>query len=70
MTRQGQGIWRKVLYALALPALLAACSKADNQPGEGGVTVGEARALDAAADKVEAQSLPPEAAGSEGRAPG
>lgn len=47
-----------VLIALAL---LAACGKADNEPGPGGVTVGEARALDEAAAMVEQQRLPPEA---------
>lgn len=37
---------------------LAACQKADNQPGPGGVTQGEARALDAAAEKVESEGPP------------
>jgi hypothetical protein len=41
--------------------LLAGCGKADNAPGPGGVTVGEAKALDEAAEMVEAQRLPPEA---------
>lgn len=41
--------------------LLAACSPADNDPGPGGVTVGEARALDDAAEMLEARRLPPEA---------
>ena len=41
--------------------LLAGCGKADNEPGPGGVTVGEARALDEAAEMIEAQRLPPEA---------
>ena len=47
--------------ALAALLLLAGCSKADNDPGPGGVTVGEARALDEAAEMIEAQRLPPEA---------
>lgn len=48
--------------ALLLAALLlAGCGKADNAPGPGGVTVGEAKALDEAAEMVEAQRLPPEA---------
>ncbi|MDE2412252.1 MAG: hypothetical protein KGM18_10815 [Sphingomonadales bacterium] len=44
---------------LILPALLAlaACEKADNQPGPGGVTVGEAKALDDAAAMIEDQRL-------------
>jgi hypothetical protein len=45
---------------LLLPALLAmsACHKADNQPGPGGVTVGEARALDEAAEMIESDAPP------------
>lgn len=41
--------------------VLAGCGKADNEPGPGGVTMGEARALDEAAEMIEAQRLPPEA---------
>lgn len=41
--------------------LLAACGPADNDPGPGGVTVGEARALDEAAEMLDARRLPPEA---------
>jgi hypothetical protein len=48
--------------ALAAILLLAACGKADNEPGPGGVTMGEARALDEAAEMVEGQRLPPELA--------
>lgn len=40
--------------------LLGGCEKADNAPGPGGVTVGEARALDEAAQMVESQQPPPE----------
>jgi hypothetical protein len=47
--------------ALAAFILLAGCSKADNASSPGGVTVGEARALDEAAEMIEAQRLPPEA---------
>jgi len=45
---------------LALFALLAlaGCDKADNAPGPGGVTVGEARALDAAAEMIESEAPP------------
>jgi hypothetical protein len=46
------------LFALLV---LTACGKADNEPGPGGVTMGEARALDEAAEMIEAQRLPPEA---------
>lgn len=63
-------LWRKVgivcpmdvLTKFALPAatllMLAACGRADNEPGPGGVSVGEARALDEAAEMVEAKRLP------------
>lgn len=48
----------RIPIALALVLLVAACGKPDNAPGPGGVTVGEARALDEAAAKVEARRLP------------
>jgi hypothetical protein len=38
--------------------LLAGCGEQDNDPGPGGVTVGEARALDEAAEMLEQQRLP------------
>lgn len=40
--------------------LLAACGKGENGPGPGGVTVGEARALDEAAQMLEEHRLAPE----------
>ena len=45
---------------LLLPAalLLASCQK-DTDPGPGGVTVGEARALDEAAEMLEKRPAPP-----------
>jgi hypothetical protein len=46
--------------ALAL-ALLAACGQRDTDPGPGGVSVGEARALDEAASMLDQQRLPPAA---------
>lgn len=49
----------KLILLIAL--LLAACGKADNESGPGDVTMGEARALDEAAEMIEAQRLPPEA---------
>ena len=52
---------RKILIALALVSA-GGCTKADNEPGPGGVTVGEARALDEAAEMVESQAVPSEAA--------
>ena len=49
--------------ALLLPAalLLASCGPNDTDPGPGGVTVGEARALDEAAEMLDEQRLPAEA---------
>ena len=48
--------------ALLSPALLlAACGPSDTDPGPGGVTVGEARALDEAAEMIEQRRLSPEA---------
>jgi hypothetical protein len=46
--------------ALAL-SLLAACGQKDTDPGPGGVSVGEARALDEAAAMLEQRRLAPEA---------
>lgn len=37
---------------------LAACGKSDDDPGPGGLTVGEARALDEAAEMIEARRMP------------
>lgn len=48
---------RRFALSMLLMAL-AACEKADNEPGPGGVTMGEARALDEAAKMVEARRLP------------
>ena len=41
--------------------LLAGCGQNDTDPGPGGVTVGEARALDEAAEMLDEQQLPEEA---------
>jgi len=50
------------LLASAAAALtLAGCGAGDNEPGPGGVTVGEARALDEAAEMLDEQRLPAEA---------
>jgi hypothetical protein len=40
---------------------LAACGQKDTDPGPGGVSVGEARALDEAASMLDRQRLPPTA---------
>ena len=47
--------------ALLPLALLAACGPSDSDPGPGGVTVGEAKALDEAAEMLDARRLPAEA---------
>ena len=52
----------RVATAICLALLLAACGKSDDDPGPGGVTLGEARALDEAAAMVEASGTPPSAA--------
>ena len=45
-------------FVLLLTLALAACGKPDNAPGPGGVTVGEARALDDAAEMIESENPP------------
>ncbi|WP_231958854.1 hypothetical protein [Altererythrobacter sp. B11] len=54
---------RGLCPAALLPAvlLLSACGASDNDPGPGGVTVGEARALDRAAAMLDSRPLPAEA---------
>jgi hypothetical protein len=47
----------------ALALLVAACGPAGNDPGPGGVTVDEARALDEAAAMLDERRLPDEALG-------
>jgi hypothetical protein len=46
---------------IVLTLALAACGKGENAPGPGGVTQGEARALDEAAAMIEERRLPVEA---------
>ena len=46
---------------LSLALMLAACDAADNDSGPGGVSVGEAKALDEAAEMIEQRRLPEEA---------
>jgi predicted small secreted protein len=48
------------LILLALPFVLAACSN-DTATGAGSVSAGEAKALDDAAEMIEARRLPEEA---------
>jgi hypothetical protein len=49
-----------LILALAPLFMLAACEKPDNAPGPGGVTMGEARALDEAAQMIDARRPPPD----------
>ena len=50
----------RLILTTALAGLLAACGSSDNDPGPGGVTVGEARALDEAAEMIESRRPPAE----------
>ncbi len=43
------------LTAAAALMLVAGCSRTDNEPGPGGVTVSEAKALDDAAEMLESR---------------
>lgn len=52
----------KIALAFAALTMLAACSKSDTAPGPGGVTMGEARALDKAAAMLD-ERRPPAATG-------
>lgn len=49
----------KIFAAIPMLLVLAACSKPDTAPGPGGVTMGEARALDQAAAMLD-ERRPPE----------
>lgn len=50
----------RLILPFAAACLLASCGPGDNDPGPGGVTIGEARALDEAAEMLDAQRLPDE----------
>lgn len=53
---------RTLLLFPAVAALaLGACSRTDNEPGPGGVTVAEAKALDDAAEMLESRDAVPPA---------
>ena len=53
----------RTALALAILCLsLAACGPGENEPGPGGVTVGEARALDDAAAMLDARRSPADGA--------
>lgn len=48
-----------IATVLGATMLLASCGPGDGDPGPGGVTVGEAKALDQAAEMIETRRLPP-----------
>jgi len=50
---------KKIVLIVGLSAL-SACGPAPNDPGPGGVTVGEAQALDEAAEMLDERNAPPE----------
>lgn len=50
----------KKLSTVLILTGLAACGPAQNDPGPGGVTVGEAEALDEAAEMLDERNAPPE----------
>lgn len=51
---------------LIAATLIAGCSRTDNEPGPGGVTVSEAKALDDAAEMLESRDTAA-ASGADGR---
>ncbi len=55
---------------LGVLAVLSGCGEADTDPGPGGVTVGEAKALDQAAEMLDQQRLPNEVLVEPGTEPG
>jgi len=59
MRRAGNAWPAACAPGLALLLLLGACQK-DTDPGPGGVTQGEARALDEAAEMLEKRPAPPQ----------
>ena len=59
---------RMTSAALAMLILTTGCSRTDNEPGPGGVTVSEAKALDDAAEMLESRDSPPAAKPADGAA--
>ncbi len=59
----------RTFAASLLLALATACGPGENESGPGGVTVGEAQALDEAAAMLEERKLPPELLDTEAAAP-
>jgi len=50
----------KSIFSVMILAGLVACGPAQNDPGPGGVTVGEAKALDEAAEMLDERNAPPD----------
>ena len=50
----------KIMFIAMMATGLAACGPAPNDPGPGGVTVGEAKALDEAAEMLDERNAPPQ----------
>jgi len=50
----------KSSFSVMILAGLVACGPAQNDPGPGGVTVGEAKALDEAAEMLDERNAPPD----------
>ena len=59
----------KIMFITLLATGLAACGPAPNDPGPGGVTVGEAKALDEAAKMLDERNAPPESSENSQTAP-
>lgn len=49
----------KIFFSAIAATALVACGPAPNDPGPGGVTVGEAKALDEAAKMLDERNQPP-----------
>lgn len=64
-SRRVPGTMAGAVAAIAGALLLSACGPSDTDPGPGGVTVGEARALDEAAEMLDEQRLSEDAAPAE-----
>ncbi len=56
MERKMRNLWA---MAAILGLFAAGCSRTDNEPGPGGVTVSEAKALDDAAEMLESRDNAP-----------
>ncbi len=61
---------RKTAMLALITAMMATagCNRTDNEPGPGGVTVGEAKALDDAAEMLESRDGAPAATDAEAKA--